>query len=89
MASGFGLAAPTTSNRLTADLTRVDQVLSGLLEPGDYDRACFWCKLSPTNASSSWASNGNSSTYGTAAHHPAVDRHQENKVCCNKADNAR
>jgi hypothetical protein len=36
MAAGFGLAAPTTNNSVSADMESLDSVLGDLLEPGPY-----------------------------------------------------
>ncbi len=34
MSNGFGLASPTTGNRVNVDLTALDQNLGDLLDPG-------------------------------------------------------
>ncbi|MCB0132523.1 MAG: protein kinase [Caldilineaceae bacterium] len=47
IASGFGLAAPTTSERVTVNLDQLDQTLGDLLEPGDYQWGLLLVQTEP------------------------------------------
>ncbi len=47
LVSGFGLAAPTTSNKINVDLNALDAKLGDLLEPGDYQWGVLLVRVSP------------------------------------------
>lgn len=47
MISGFGLAAPTTKNKITVNLNDLDAKLGDLLEPGDYQWGVLLVRTSP------------------------------------------
>ena len=47
MSTGFGLAAPTLSNRVIADLDKLDQTLGTLLEPGEYNWGLLLVQIEP------------------------------------------
>jgi hypothetical protein len=47
MTNGFGLAAPTTGNKITVDLNALDAKLGNLLEPGDYQWGILLVRVSP------------------------------------------
>ena len=47
MARGFGLAAPTTGNRISADLVDLDARLGDLLGPGDYNWGLIMVQTDP------------------------------------------
>lgn len=47
LANGFGLAAPTTRNKVNVDLNALDASLGDLLEPGDYQWGVLLVRVSP------------------------------------------
>jgi hypothetical protein len=47
MSNGFGLASPTTGNRVNVDLTALDQNLGDLLDPGQYLWGILLVRQSP------------------------------------------